>query len=128
MNSEPVNIFTSPFNLFPDGREIFEAFLDIPVSTFSIIIGLIFWLVLLRMPLSGIDRRDQTAGLTYALFMCFSGTILILAVGQPRDMFSGILTHLIVVLLIFGAAKPRWTNRNDRLKKYSEMSTEEAPK
>lgn len=128
MEQEQSGIFSSPFNLLPNGREIYEAFLDIPVSTFSIILGLIFWLGLMWLPLTGIDRRDNAAGSAYALFMCFSGTMLIMALGQPREGFTDVLTHLIIVLAIFLAAKFRWINRIDQLKKYTEVSSDEGQK
>lgn len=120
-----VDIFANPFGLLPGSREIFEAFLDIPVSTLSIILGVIFWLGLLYVPLTAIDRRDQVAGLTYALFMCFSGTLLILVLSGPDAGLTDLFTNLLICILIYGAAKFRWMNRTQQ-KSYTEITVDEA--
>lgn len=124
MSTRDVDILSNPFGLLPSSREIFEAFLDVPVSTFSIILGILFWLVLLYIPLSAIDRRDRIAGLTYAMFMCFSGTALIIALTGIDHGLGGIFTNLLVCMVMYGAAKLRWMNRTQ--KSYTEISTEEA--
>lgn len=128
MANEPAGHFTNAIRLLPNGREIFAAFLDIPISTFSIILGFLFWIGLMWIPLSGIDRRDETAGLTYALFMCFSGTLLIMAISQPPEAFSNVTTHLIVMMAAFAAAKLRWQNRSDVKNSFREISTDEVQK
>jgi hypothetical protein len=124
MSTGNVDILSNPFGLLPSSREIFEAFLDVPVSTFSIILGIIFWLFLLYFPLSAIDRRDRIAGLTYAMFMCFSGTVLIIVLAGTDNGLSGIFTNLLVCIVMYGAAKLRWMNRTQ--KAFTEISTEEA--
>jgi uncharacterized membrane protein len=125
MDGERTDIFSNPIGLLPNGREIFEAFLDVPITSFSSFLGVIFFIGLMSISLRGIDRRDQIGGITYALFMCFCGTALILVINQTKTGSLNILTQFVTVLVIFLAAKLRWINRTDKQKKYREISTEE---
>jgi hypothetical protein len=66
-------------------------------------LGLAFWLILLSMPLSGIQRADRVTGATYVLFM-FVGAVTITILfwrpwlDQTLDAnFGGLLLFLSVM-------------------------------
>ena len=66
------------------------------------------WIIILFMPLFGIDRRDPIAGLMYVLFCSGAGVALVFALPQnyapPRTMNLQITT----VLFMGGVSAFRW--------------------
>lgn len=122
------DILSSPTHLLPSTQEIIEAFVDIPIGTIAIIIGIIFWLGILWIPLKGIDRRDNTAGMMYGLFMCFCAAALFIVPTGQRDETTNYLGIAVTLIVIFGAAKFRWIYRGQNLKNFQEISPEETSK
>ena len=120
-----LDIWSNPIHLLPSSNEIIDAFLDIPVSTIAIIVGVIFWLVILWIPLKGIDRRDTTASLMYGLFMCFCATALFIVPKGPKPETTNYLGITVTMIVIFGATKFRWLYRGNKLKTFQEISPED---
>lgn len=119
-----MELFTNPLGLLPSSREILRAFLDIPVSTFGSMIGICLWLIILFVPLTRIDRRDRMAGITYSLFMCFSGVFLILACAGRDGGFAHFDIYLSVCAVVICISGLRWFRRPTVQKPYVEISTE----
>ncbi len=127
-NPNSLDIWSNPIHLLPSTHEIVSAFLDIPISTIAIIIGIIFWLGILWIPLKGIDRRDSSASMMYGLFMCFCATALFIAPKGARTDDTNYLGIIVTMIVIFGAAKFRWIYRGDNSKTFQEISTEDGKK
>jgi hypothetical protein len=126
MNSpSSLDIWSNPIHLLPSSNEIIEAFLDIPVSTIAIIVGIIFWLGILWIPLKGIDRRDSAASMMYGLFMCFAATALFIVPKGSKPETTNYLGIAVTLIVIFGATKFRWLNGGNKLKTFEEISTED---
>ena len=121
-----LDIWSNPLHLLPSTNEIVDAFLDIPVSTIAIIVGIIFWLGILWIPLKGVDRRDSVASMMYGLFMCFAATALFIVPKGTKPETTNYLGIAVTMLVIFGAAKFRWLSRRNQLKTFQEISPEES--
>jgi hypothetical protein len=122
------DILSSQTYLLPSTQEIVEAFVDIPISIIAIVIGIIFWLGILWIPLKGIDRRDTTAGMMYGLFMCFCAAALFIVPQGQQDETTNYLGIAMTLIVIFGTAKFRWIYRGQNLKNFQEISPEETSK
>jgi hypothetical protein len=120
-----LDIWSNPVHLLPSSSEIIDAFLDIPVSTVAIIVGIIFWLGILWIPLKGIDRRDSAASMMYGLFMCFAATALFIVPKGPRPETTNYIGIAVTLIVIFGGTKFRWLYRGNKLKNFKEIAPEE---
>ncbi len=72
----------------PGIEETFEAFISLSPSEWGLVAGTAIWLLMLAIPLTGIDRRDGIARATYAVFMAFAGAALIF--GASAEMGRGV--------------------------------------
>ena len=79
-----------------------------PLSCFLMLV--IFWL-----PLNGIDRRDQLAGVMYIVYIIAAGTILFFAVPGVEKGMGAMGLHLAFISLLGSAAAYRWFHSNDSL-------------
>ncbi len=120
-----LDIWSNPVHLLPSSSEIIDAFLDIPVSTVAIIVGIIFWLGILWIPLKGIDRRDSAASMMYGLFMCFAATALFIVPKGTKPETTNYLGIAVTLIVIFGGTKFRWLYRSNRLKTFKEIAPED---
>jgi len=127
-NQNSLDIWSNTIHLLPSTHEIAEAFLDIPLSTIAVIIGVIFWLGILWIPLKGIDRRDSNASMMYGLFMSFCATTLFIVPKGPRPENTNYLGIIITLVVIFCAAIFRWSSRGNHSKTFQEISPEDATK
>ncbi len=67
------------------------------------------WLVILLMPLRGIDRRDPYGGAMYMLYLAASGVALIFALPRKYVATSpSLAVQLVAVICIILAAALRW--------------------
>jgi hypothetical protein len=101
----------------PGFQEVLTAFLDLNVAQVATLAGAAMWLVLLALPLTGIDRRDKVAAATYAGFLLAAGTALLVAIPHWRTTSGysgGISTPLAQVwaaLAMILVAAYRWRGR-----------------
>lgn len=65
------------------GSEITLAPTELTPKTLGPWLGVLFWFVLLAIPLSGIQRPQPVTGASYVLFMVASATLLSVMLGHP---------------------------------------------
>lgn len=67
------------------------------------------WLVILFMPLIGIDRRDPNAGAVFVLYCVASGAALVFALPQQFLPHQSFETQAIALFCMACAATVRWS-------------------
>lgn len=92
----------------PSAKEIFEAFLDLNLREKSLLAASTLWVVILGLPLKGIDSSEVMTGLTYVLFLVGSGVML--AASAPSELlgkqeYGKALTLMLVLSAVSGV---RW--------------------
>lgn len=101
-------LFGDTWLYMPSAKEILEAFLDLNLREKSLLAASLLWLVILGLPLKGIDSREVMTGLTYVLFLVGSGVML--AASAPsallgKQEFGKALTLMLVLSALSGI---RW--------------------
>lgn len=92
----------------PSIREAFDAFLALSPQEFGILLGVIMWAGLLWLPLSRIDRRDRIAQASYAVFMAFAASCLILAANRYLVHVQQAAPAMLLVVVFTGVGALRW--------------------
>lgn len=95
----------------PGLNETVAAFNDLTTSDVALISGGLLWLVLLRLSLAGIDRRDGITGLTYVLYMMAAGATMILALPGHHDVLADDRRQMLLVCVMGGLAAYRWLRK-----------------
>lgn len=88
--------------------ELLRAFTMLSVEEVLMAAAASLWLVILCLPLSGVDRRDHIAGLTYVLFCISAGVMLTIALPGRFGNFSDAPHHLEAIALFAFVAAVRW--------------------
>lgn len=92
----------------PSIREAFDAFLALSPQEFGILVGILLWAAVLAFPLTRIDRRDRITQASYAVFMAFSATCLILAANRYLGNVGQLAPAFAAVTVFVGIAALRW--------------------
>ena len=96
-------------SFLPGLSETAEAFVAVgPVQALAGS-GALLWLILLSLPLRGIDRRDWGAGVTYVLFHVATGTALVLGLSRGLSAERDVLLQLAAILALGSVAGVRWS-------------------
>ncbi len=95
----------------PGLDETVAAFTDLSTGDVALISGGLLWLVILRLSLAGIDRRDGITGLTYVLYMMAAGATLLLALPGKHDALADDRGQMLLVCLMGAIAAYRWTKK-----------------
>lgn len=111
MNPSNLNIFEQLQRrrlMLPSFDEIIAAFANMSVQEVSVAVGVVLWLALLCLPLSHIDRRDNTTAATYIFWIIVAGVTLI--VGMPNALFKMMHSgdHLLLVVALACGGSLRW--------------------
>jgi hypothetical protein len=77
--------------------------------------ALILWIVLVSLPLHGVDRRDHIAGMSYTLYCTATAIVLFLALPGNFTDFAEIGIHIAFVSFFVGVTSYRWFHSNDTL-------------
>jgi uncharacterized membrane protein len=102
-----------------DIREIWASitFADIAKAGFMSI-----WAVLLFLPLRGIDRKDASSLLMYALFMIFAGVTLVIVIPMKYVGSSySLKDQVLLVVIMIAIAMSRWSFLADKDNKDKEL-------
>ncbi|MGE0172920.1 MAG: hypothetical protein AB7T49_09050 [Oligoflexales bacterium] len=83
------------------------------------------WVLVLCVPLTGIDKRDVFSGMGYAVFCMTAGIILIFTLHSKYSLPSTIGNVINVGVLLLGISAFRWTYRKRVLPSVFEISTSE---
>ena len=93
----------------PSLGDTFKAFGDIAAADWMMLFGGMLWLIILRLSLRQIDRRDHQTGLTYIFFMTAAGVTLMVALPSRFRASAGFSkTQLVMCLLLLIVAAIRW--------------------
>ncbi len=95
----------------PGIDETVAAFTAVTTSDVALISGGLLWLVLLKLSLAGIDRRDGLTGLTYVLYMMAAGATLMLALPGHQEVLADDRRQMLLVCVMGGIAAYRWTRK-----------------
>ena len=68
------------------------------------------WILILLLPLIGIDRRDPIAGAVYMLFLTGAGVALVFALPQKFTSSGGSNIQLATVFVMAAVSGFRWFN------------------
>jgi hypothetical protein len=77
--------------------------------------ALILWIILVSLPLHGVDRRDHIAGMSYTLYCTATAIVLFLALPGSFTDFTEIGIHIAFVSFFVGVTSYRWFHSNDTL-------------
>lgn len=77
--------------------------------------ALILWVILVSLPLHGVDRRDHIAGMSYTLYCTTTAVVFFLALPGSYTSIADIGIHVAVVALFMGVTSYRWFHQNDAL-------------
>lgn len=99
------------FFLIPSIKEVVEAFSALTYPDVAVALSVILWLVVLAIPLTGIDRRERMAGYTYVAFMAFSAAALVFAAPARLKDWRDAALHVVVILVMGVLAGARWSLR-----------------
>lgn len=91
-----------------NARETLDAFLALSTSDWIALGGCVIWLILVALPLTGIDRRDSTAGVTYVVFCVAAAVALLLALPARNRTLLEADVHVRVIALAAAIAGVRW--------------------
>ena len=75
----------------------------------------ILWIIIIRMQLLGVDRRDIITGICYTLFCAATGVTLFLALPGTAKNISAFGLHLTLISLFSGVAAYRWFHAGEQL-------------
>jgi len=93
----------------PSLGDTFKAFGDIAAADWMMLFGGMLWLIILKLSLRQIDRRDHQTGLTYIFFMTAAGVTLMVALPSRFRADAGFSkTQLVMCLLLLMVAAMRW--------------------
>jgi hypothetical protein len=81
---------------------------DFTTTEIFTIVGVVFWFIMLALPLTGIDRRDRMTGVTYLLYMTFGAAMLVLAVPGKFPHLEDGIWQLITLMAFAAAAALKW--------------------
>jgi len=77
-------------------------------------LGLLFWLIILFIPIAQTDHRDVVCGLTYVIFLTAVGIILTLAIPRTFSVDVETSNQCLLVFLMVSASAFRWFWRSEK--------------
>jgi hypothetical protein len=96
-------------------KDALAIFAELSVKDLQYPFALILWIILISLPLHGVERRDHIAGMTYTLYCTSTATILFLALPGSFTDYKDIGFHIAFVSFFVGATSYRWFHSNDTL-------------
>jgi hypothetical protein len=90
-------------------------FAELTLKDFQYPFALILWIILISLPLHGVERRDHIAGISYTLYCTSTAIVLFLALPGSFKEFTDIGVHIAFVSFFIGVTSYRWFHSNDRL-------------
>jgi len=102
-------VLESLHDSLPSLGDTLKAFGDIAPADWMMLFGGLLWLIILKLSLRQIDRRDHQTGLTYIFFMTAAGVTLMIALpSRFRTTTDFSKTQVVLCLLLLIIAAMRW--------------------
>ena len=84
---------------------------DFTVTEMTTLVSVVLWLVVMAMPLTGIDRRDNITGITYLLYAAGSGIMLTVVIPGKFVHWDDAIWQIASLLGLLAVASIRWIKR-----------------
>ncbi len=96
-------------------KDILAILADFSMKDLQYPFAMILWIVLVSLPLHGVDRRDHIAGMSYTLYCTTTAIVLFLALPGTFTTIADFGLHLAFVSFFIGVTSYKWFHRNDTL-------------
>lgn len=73
------------------------------------VVCITLWILILLIPLKGINRRDPISGMMYSLFCTAAGTALLIAIPQKYALDMPLRSQLNLILFMSVFSALRWS-------------------
>lgn len=96
-------------------KDVLAIFADLSTKDLQYPFALVLWVILVSLPLHGVDRRDHIAGMSYTLYCTVTAIILFLALPGSFLNLADVGFHIAFVSFFVGVTSYRWFHSNDTL-------------
>jgi hypothetical protein len=96
-------------------KDVLAIFAELSMKDLQYPFALILWIILVSLPLHGVDRRDHIAGMSYTLYCTATAIVLFLALPESFMDLADIGFHIAFVSFFVGVTSYRWFHSNDTL-------------
>ncbi len=96
-------------------KDLLAIFAEFSMKDLQYPFALILWIILVSLPLHGVDRRDHIAGMSYTLYCTATAIVLFLALPGSFLELGDIGFHIAFVSFFVGVTSYRWFHSNDTL-------------
>jgi hypothetical protein len=96
-------------------NDVLAIFAELSMKDLQYPFSLILWIVLVSLPLHGVERRDHIAGMSYTLYCTATAIVLFLALPGSFVDLADIGFHIAFVSFVVGVTSYRWFHSNDTL-------------
>ena len=96
-------------------NDVLAIFAELSMKDLQYPFALILWIILISLPLHGVDRRDHIAGMSYTLYCTVTAIVLFLALPGNFMGLADIGFHIAFVSFFVGVTSYRWFHSNDTL-------------
>ncbi len=96
-------------------KDLLAIFAEFSMKDLQYPFALILWIILVSLPLHGVDRRDHIAGMSYTLYCTATAIVLFLALPGSFLTLGDIGFHIAFVSFFVGVTSYRWFHSNDTL-------------
>ncbi len=96
-------------------KDLLAIFAEFSMKDLQYPFALVLWIILVSLPLHGVDRRDHIAGMSYTLYCTATAIVLFLALPGSFLELSDIGLHIAFVSFFVGVTSYRWFHSNDTL-------------
>jgi len=96
-------------------KDVLAIFAEFSTKDLQYPFALVLWIILVSLPLHGVERRDHIAGMSYTLYCTATSVVLFLALPGSFQDFADIGFHVAFVSFAIGVTSYRWFHSNDTL-------------
>ncbi|WP_141731447.1 hypothetical protein [Oligoflexus tunisiensis] len=96
-------------------KDVLAIFAELSMKDLQYPFALVLWIILVSLPLHGVERRDHIAGMSYTLYCTATAIMLFLALPGSFADYTDIGFHIAFVSFFVGVTSYRWFYSNDTL-------------
>lgn len=97
------------------GKDVLAFFAELSMRDLQYPFALLLWVILVSLPLHGVERRDHIAGISYTLYCTATAVVLFLALPGSFLDAADIGFHLAFISFAIGVTSYRWFHSHDTL-------------